>query len=502
MLPVAVDLDRDVEVAFLRSHVAGLYRAADTEVERQSDHARPGPDGLSRCSVTRAVVDDDDLDWRLGPDVGDHLADRVALLKGRHDREAAGEGHAGSGAFADGRGLHAAARLPSGIVEDPVAASVVIVNYRGRGRLGRCLDALAASSATCRFETLVIDNASDDGSWDEATSRDGCRTRAQPRERRLRARLQPGGRARPRPPPRLPQLRLRAQAGLARRARALCRRRPGRGRRAGRRAAPRRHGQHGGQPAALSRLLVGAEWRIAARRAASGDRGRLGRLPARAGAALSRGRRVLGGHVPLLRGHGSLLAHPPRRAACRSSARKHASFTTTTSAAMPSKFFHLERNRLLMLAANYEAGTLPGSRLRWSRQKSRCSGSRARWLAAAEAALARLRRTGHAGRAGTAAGRRPPAADPDGAFSTQLERRLGPEFGEGIADASASTLGIRPPRRAALAAAAPEWRGTASSGDRSGEPRDGLGERALRIRLSRELPPGPCLRRTGERVAE
>ena len=121
--------------------------------------------------------------------------DRVALLKGRHDREAAGEGHAGSGAFADGRGLHAAARLPSGAVDEPVAASVVIVNYRGRGRLGRCLDALAASPATCRFEThrrrqrlrrRLLGRG--------RRRRDGCRARAQRRERRLRARLQPGGR--------------------------------------------------------------------------------------------------------------------------------------------------------------------------------------------------------------------------------------------------------------------------------------------------------------------
>ena len=54
-----------------------------------------------------------------------------------------------------------------------LAASVVIVNYRGRGRLGRCLDALAAAPPECASEIIVIDNASDDGSWDEAQSRPG-----------------------------------------------------------------------------------------------------------------------------------------------------------------------------------------------------------------------------------------------------------------------------------------------------------------------------------------
>src|SRR5262249_32320566 len=64
-------------------------------------------------------------------------------------------------------------RLPSGSVGDGPAATVVIVNYRGRGRLGRCLDALAASPPACASEVVVVDNASDDGSWDEAEGRDG-----------------------------------------------------------------------------------------------------------------------------------------------------------------------------------------------------------------------------------------------------------------------------------------------------------------------------------------
>jgi GT2 family glycosyltransferase len=56
-------------------------------------------------------------------------------------------------------------------VGEGVVASVVIVNYQGRGRLGACLDAVLAASAACSREIIVIDNASDDDSWDEAESR-------------------------------------------------------------------------------------------------------------------------------------------------------------------------------------------------------------------------------------------------------------------------------------------------------------------------------------------
>ena len=57
---------------------------------------------------------------------------------------------------------------------DVPLASVIIVNYEGRGRLGRCLDALLADTAM-PFETIVIDNDSADGSWDEAEGRAGVR---------------------------------------------------------------------------------------------------------------------------------------------------------------------------------------------------------------------------------------------------------------------------------------------------------------------------------------
>jgi GT2 family glycosyltransferase len=55
---------------------------------------------------------------------------------------------------------------------DALDATIVIVNYNGRGILGPCLDGCAAQTG-CSVETVVIDNASADGSWDEAEGRNG-----------------------------------------------------------------------------------------------------------------------------------------------------------------------------------------------------------------------------------------------------------------------------------------------------------------------------------------
>jgi hypothetical protein len=105
------------------------------------------------------------------------------------------------------------------------------------------------------------------------------------------------------------------------------------------------------------------------------------------------------------------------------------------------KFFHLERNRLLMVASNYEARTLgalvPGLlatelalvavawRGGWGRRKLEgdISALRAwREVRAQRARVALLRTV------------------PDRVIATQLARRLGPEFGEGVARASAGLL--------------------------------------------------------------
>jgi GT2 family glycosyltransferase len=54
-------------------------------------------------------------------------------------------------------------------MNEPVA-TIVVVNYEGRGKLGRCLASIAAQDIS-PLETIVIDNASSDGSWDEAHGR-------------------------------------------------------------------------------------------------------------------------------------------------------------------------------------------------------------------------------------------------------------------------------------------------------------------------------------------
>jgi GT2 family glycosyltransferase len=107
----------------------------------------------------------------------------------------------------------------------------------------------------------------------------------------------------------------------------------------------------------------------------------------------------------------------------------------------PAKLYHLERNRLLMLASNYDATTLVrlapallatelallavAARGGWLPQKLRALSSAARALPAVRdqrRAVARLRRI------------------PDRAFARQLERHLGPEFGSGVARVSAPVL--------------------------------------------------------------
>ena len=184
------------------------------------------------------------------------------------------------------------------------------------------------------------------------------RARAQRRERGLRTRLQPGSRARSGSPPRLPQLRLRAGARLARRARAAAptttpawaRRRPSSctptARSTPRATACTTSGSPG-RPTAMfrppgrrprSRWARGpACWCPHGASARSADSGRpcscTARTPTSAGGC-------------------------GWRACASSCARRRASGTTTTSAATRSKHYHLERNRLLMLAANYELSTL------------------------------------------------------------------------------------------------------------------------------------------------
>jgi GT2 family glycosyltransferase len=55
-----------------------------------------------------------------------------------------------------------------------LAASVIVVNYQGRDCLAACLDGIAALEGMA-FETIVVDNASPDGSWELAEGRAGVR---------------------------------------------------------------------------------------------------------------------------------------------------------------------------------------------------------------------------------------------------------------------------------------------------------------------------------------
>ena len=56
------------------------------------------------------------------------------------------------------------------------AATVVIVNYNGAHLLPACLDALSAQAADVEFDTVVVDNASQDGSRELLARSFGGRT--------------------------------------------------------------------------------------------------------------------------------------------------------------------------------------------------------------------------------------------------------------------------------------------------------------------------------------
>ena len=64
VLAVAVDLDHVVVAVLLRVREARLYRAADAEVERETQHPGAGLLGARGGVVGRAVVDHDDVEVR------------------------------------------------------------------------------------------------------------------------------------------------------------------------------------------------------------------------------------------------------------------------------------------------------------------------------------------------------------------------------------------------------------------------------------------------------
>ena len=90
VLTVAVHLDCDVIAGVLSDQVPSLDGGADSKIERQRDHARSGAHRFGGRPIAGAVVDDDDVDPRECPQLGDHGRNRCALVESRHDCEAAG----------------------------------------------------------------------------------------------------------------------------------------------------------------------------------------------------------------------------------------------------------------------------------------------------------------------------------------------------------------------------------------------------------------------------
>src|SRR5262249_57367320 len=95
-LPVAVHAQREVEAVLVREAVAGLHGAADPEIERKPKDAGPARSGGPGRVVARTVVDDDNLDLRVGgADLVDDGADRPLFVVGGDDSEPAHGGKAG-----------------------------------------------------------------------------------------------------------------------------------------------------------------------------------------------------------------------------------------------------------------------------------------------------------------------------------------------------------------------------------------------------------------------
>ena len=98
VLAVAVDLHGEVEAVLERVLVAGLDRAADPEVEGEPDDPRARLGGEPGGRVGRAVVDDEDLEFRVDrADLAHDGGDRAGLVVRRHDRQPA---HSGGAALA------------------------------------------------------------------------------------------------------------------------------------------------------------------------------------------------------------------------------------------------------------------------------------------------------------------------------------------------------------------------------------------------------------------
>jgi GT2 family glycosyltransferase len=322
---------------------------------------------------------------------------------------------------------------------EPIDATIILVNYQGRGVLGACLDAVARQAGV-RFEVVVVDNASPDGSADEAEGRDGVLLVRNAENVGFGAACnQAAARARGRHLAFLNFDSVPEPGWLA----ALVRvadETPDLGAVQGIVLLP------GGavNTAGNRQHLLGFSWAPGAEHAPTGDPYE---IAAGSGASLlvPRARfEQVGGfwdaiflYVEDTDLSWRLRLLGLRILACPDARSEHAyEFGRNRE-----KFFHLERNRILMLGANYERGTLVrlaplllateaalllvAARAGWLPQKLRAIGSVATALPALRAHRRRVQATRQVG---------------DRAIVRAFETRLGPEFGERIAAISGAPL--------------------------------------------------------------
>ena len=341
----------------------------------------------------------------------------------------------------------------------------MIVNYQGRGTLGRCLDAVADQRGV-ELETIVIDNASPDGSADEAEGRAGvalvrnlenvgfgraCNQGAERARGKILLFLNFDSRPEPEWAAALVAcLDAHADAGAAQGV--VLRDPAGDVNTAGNRVHYLGFGwaPQGGAPPPLDADPY--------------------EVFCASGAALAV-RRVLfeqlGGfwdELFLYQEDADLswrIHLAGRRVLCCPAARSHHAYEFSRN---PGKYYHLERNRLLMVTANYERGSL-------LRLAPALLATEAGMLAVA----ARGGFLGHKLRATASAVRALPAVRDqrrrvealrrvgDSEIGGRLETRLGDEFGPGVARATAPLLA------GYLALLAPSWRRRPPAGPASGD---------------------------------
>ena len=455
VLAVAVDLDRDVVAALQRDHVAGLHRAADAEVERQAITPRAGARGdrrrCRRSSRRRSRRRRVQVERARAPRPRAAIVAR--LVEGRHDREAAQRrarrAARGTGRLAPRMPVRARHRSPAEDVAGTHARRGAARRHRRSssttrvaGGLGACLDGLAGAARRA-FEvdrrgqrlpptaprtrpraataSALVRNAENVGFGAACNQAAGAR--------RAAAHLaflnhdsvpEPGWLAA-----------LVAGADDD----------PGVGAVAGDRAACPTARQHGG-----NRLhYLGFSWAPAGGEPPRGPPYEM--RPARAPRCSCRARRLrarsaASGSELFLYCEDTDLSWRLRLAGCGRGRARGALEHDYEFGAQPEKLFQLERNRLLVLRANYEAGDARAARAAADRH----GGGAARDRRAGRMAAAEAPGRARGRRARSRAARPAPPRAAGAAGRRRVDRlaasraRLGPEFGAAVAALSAPPL--------------------------------------------------------------